>query len=808
MIDQLALAKIEIQRGLEVAEQEAAHRQFQHSLIQGIHELSLDGILAVNTVGMIVSHNQRFLDVWNVPQEYRDTLTNRLTPGRDADMLAHALAQVAEQGPFMARVQELYGNPEMDDSCEIGMLDGRTLERYSTSLWDETRRHLGRVWFFRDITGRKQSEQALLRSEEKFRQLAEHIHQVFWMMEAGTNKVLYLSPGFEHVWERSCVSLYENPMLWLEAVHPDDRGKAHAWFERQTQGERLDVEYRIRTPGGREKWIRDQAFPIRDEDGRLMRLVGIAEEVTLQKRYEAELIRSREDADAANEAKSRFLANMSHEIRTPMNGVIGMIQLLTETELTHEQRQFADTALSSGQVLLTLINDILDLSKIEAGKIVLEERAFDVRHTIMGVGELLRGSAAAKGIPLTSQVSKDIPEVLVGDAHRLLQVLINLCANAIKFTERGEVAIAVELVDGSESQATVRFTVTDSGIGIRADQVGAIFKPFTQADASTTRKHGGTGLGLTIAKQLVDKMGGSMGVESREGVGSTFWFTAVVRVGNPEAAKGVQLAMVPVEEVGVPDAAAKSLVKILVAEDNPTNQIVVRAQLKKLGYSADVVGNGAQALAALKRTGYDIILMDCEMPVMDGYEATRLIRAMNPGSLAIIALTAHAMSGARDQCTRAGMNDFLSKPLDLHKLGEAIEKWSPREVGVVPVFEAEALLGRLMDDRELAMVIVAGFVENFPVQFAEIERQVVEGHLKAVRVQAHALRGSSATIAAVRLSAVAGELEEAAAAGNSSGLGRLLAALAGEFEVLKDGLNVAGWGADAVAATPPHTVTV
>ena len=240
---------------------------------------------------------------------------------------------------------------------------------------------LGHVGLSPDITERKRTEQALQTSEERFRQLAENIHEVFWMMDPIAHEVLYVSPAYEQIWGRSCESVYRNPLAWTEAIHPDDVEQAHAWHARYMRGEAVEAEYRIRTPDGREKWIRDRAFPIRDAGGQLVRVVGIAEDITEQKRYEAELIQAREGADAANRAKSCFLANMSHEIRTPMNGVLGMVQLLLETDLTAEQLEYVNLAQSSGQALLTLIDDILDLSKIEARKVTLENLNFNLDET-------------------------------------------------------------------------------------------------------------------------------------------------------------------------------------------------------------------------------------------------------------------------------------------------------------------------------------------------------------------------------------------------------------------------------------------
>ena len=298
---------------------------------------------------------------------------------------------------FLQRVRELNADRNADDHCEVELKDGRTLERYSTSLRSEGGKQPGRVWFFRGITDRKQAEQALRMSEEKFRQLAENVREVFWIVSLEKGEILYISPAYEQVWGRTCESVYRNRNSWMESIHPDDMERIQSLLEGVRRGVPDESEFRIRTPDGQEKWIRNRAFPIHGDDGRLIRMVGIAEDVTGWKRYEYELIQAREGADAAEPGKSRFLANMSHEIRTPMNGVIGMLQLLAETDLTPQQQRYATVAQSSGRALLALIDDILDLSKIEARKITLENLSFDLRETIEEVVQLARVQARGEG---------------------------------------------------------------------------------------------------------------------------------------------------------------------------------------------------------------------------------------------------------------------------------------------------------------------------------------------------------------------------------------------------------------------------
>jgi PAS domain S-box-containing protein len=796
--------------GVDITERKQAEeeRQLQLSLIHAIYEGSLDGILVVSPCEVVLSHNKRFLDIWKIPlPNVSDSTRDNIVGTQDQPILTSVLNRLKDPEAFLTRVRELYDDPDAKDHSEIELTDGRTLERYSTSLRSENGQYLGRAWFFRDITERKRAEEALQNSEEKFRQLAENIHEVFWVMSPETGELLYISSAYEQVWGRTCDSTYQNPMSWMDAIHPDDREQAgllvarqlageqitseyrittpdgdekwicartspvrdqagkvvrvvgiaeeiterkHAlqalqsseekfrqlaenirevfwiknagsdeflyvspayeqvWgrtctsiyqdpasrleaihpddleqcrvsFAKQMRGEDAESEYRILTPDGQEKWILDRAFPIRDQDGHLNRLVGIAEEITERKRYEKELISARVDAEAANQTKSRFLANMSHEIRTPMNGVLGMNQLLLSTVLTPEQRRYVEVVQTSGRALLALIDDILDLSKIEAGKISLEKQILNVRQVLADVIFLLQDRVTAKGLEVLSCVSPDVPQLVKGDAHRLRQILTNLTANAVKFTDHGEVTFNVELLSESNRIATVRFAITDTGIGIRPDQLTTLFLPFVQADTSTTRKYGGTGLGLTISKQLVELMGGKIGVNSREGHGSTFWFTAVFEsaIAGERVSAGEQaedLIIEPSVETTIGHGE-----RILVAEDNHTNQLVVLAQLQKLGYSADAVSNGAEAVEAVTCGGYDLVLMDCEMPVMDGYEATRRIRKSLQMGIPVVALTADAMSSARERCLNEGMNDYLAKPLELPRLAEALAKWMPAD---------------------------------------------------------------------------------------------------------------------------------
>jgi len=804
----------------------------------------------------------------------------------------------------------------------------------------------GLVGLSRDITQLKQTEQALRQAEEKYRAIYENsLEGIFQTTRDGhflsANPALARMYGYGSPDEVVAALTDIEHQLYVDPQRREDFSRLM-----REQGEVGGFESRIHRKDRSVVWISESARTVRDADGNFRYYEGIVEDVTARKQAEIERERAREAALESARTKAQFLANMSHEIRTPMNAITGMTGLLGDTRLTKEQREYVETILNSTESLLGIINDILDFSKVEAGKLSLEVIDFELRETVESSIEMLAERAHKKKIDLACWVEPNVPGQLRGDPVRLRQILTNLVSNAVKFTEKGEVLVHVTRWKEEQDRVVVRFEVKDTGIGIALDALARIFQEFTQADGSTTRKYGGTGLGLTISKQLASLMGGEIGVESTPGQGSTFWVNVplerqpasgeAILPSASEALKGLRLLLVNhtpslrqilqqqfegwkiqadfaasaaeameritdaaiagrpypvlIIDVDLPDMDGLSLaqnlksnpafassrivmvttllnrlptqtmkatgiaaclvkpirqarlleclndvmgasgaisalsseggreiptplpkdvnVRILLAEDNVVNQRVALKQLKKLGFSADAVSNGNEVLSVLQKVPYDIIIMDCQMPEMDGYEVTRRIRQSGSDSYIhlrsapyIIALTANAMRGDRERCLSIGMNDYLTKPLHLRDLESVLQRallrLQPASVAPLPL-EAKplpedldcAVVNGLKELREpgqpdpLSELLELFFRDAEP-RLKQMELAVTSGDMPKLAAAAHTLKGSASNLGARRLSALCASLEKQGKAGDATGTAETLAEAVAAFATVR-----------------------
>ena len=540
-----------------------------------------------------------------------------------------------------------------------------------------------------------------------------------------------------------------------------------------------DYELTARARNGKKTVVSYNATTFYDRNRKLQGVFAAARDVTERKLVEAELQQAKAAAESASRTKSDFLASMSHEIRTPMNAIMGIADLLANTSLTAEQDKYVQIFRRAGDNLLNLINDILDLSKVEAGQLELEQTGFSLRDHVEKVLEMVAAKAQEKGLVLTSTVSADVPPGLIGDPTRLRQVLLNLIGNAIKFTQAGTVSLTVEREPASADPASLRFTVADTGIGIPSAKLGQVFERFTQADSSTTRRFGGSGLGLTISRRLVELMGGSIGVESTVGEGSTFSFSVPLEIWAVASSPVV-------ESIGAGPQAPMPALRILLVEDSADNCTIALAYLEDTPYLVDIAETGAVACEKFAAGRYDLVLMDRQMPVMDGLTATRAIRAWEKANgrvpTPIIALTASALKGDREMCLAAGCTAFLTKPIKQDVLLQAIRTYSvvgeasaphaqPLPLPVVVSSAGSRLAGR-----------VPAYLLNCRLYVTSMLEAVDDGEFGTVSVLGHNLRGSGAAYGFPAITDIGIELEQTADKSDATACRRWINELAGQLD--------------------------
>ena len=682
----------------------------------------------------------------------------------------------------------LDGRP-YDIEYRIRMPDGSSkhiLERGRVSERDDRGAPTYIDGFLVDITERKAIETQLAETNARVRNIVECIDEVFYTLRLRPNaELLYLSPSIEKLTGYPLIAFHENPAL-METLKFDDERSARLEeiIRAEAEGRPYEMQYRVRHADGSVRWALERGRITPSSEPGVTLAHGYIADVTLRREAEAALAAARDAAEAANRAKSEFLATISHEIRTPMNGVMGMTSVLLDTELNAEQRRSAMTIRDSADGLLSLLNDVLDFSKLEAEAMELEQVAFDLHALVQYAREIILPRARAKSVALKVDILENVPRYVKGDPARIRQVLLNYLGNAVKFTNQGSVTIRVS-VSSLEPVVQVRFEVEDTGIGIPTDRLDRLFKSFSQADASISRRYGGTGLGLAICKRLAERMGGSVGASSVQGTGSTFWVDLPLGAASRDECEA---SVRPLEASRFEQAlqmlhTAERKPRLLVAEDNATNQLVVRSVLAKFGLTADFAGNGIEALEAVRQRPYDLILMDVHMPDMDGLEATRAIRSFGDARarIPIIALTANAFAHDVENCIAAGMNGHLGKPFRKEELiiaiGEALAvRPAPTAAAAAETVVAgdaldEDAIERFRDDagEETLQLLIDTFLADAADKLKTLGELAREGRSgkDAVRI-AHSLKSAAAMAGARALSEASKRLEQRLDAGSEA----------------------------------------
>jgi PAS domain S-box-containing protein len=664
---------------------ETPSESFRAILHSAILNEAPDGILVVTQDGKLASVNEQFFRVWDIPSPASPLESLIGTP--DATLLEQALPRVSDKDTFLARIATLYADPSLNDDCSILLTDGRTLQRHSAAVRSDEGDYIGRVWFFRDISDIVRSQQAREDSERRYATAFETTLDAIAITSLQDGVYIDVNQAFLDMSGYTRQELIGQSSLTLSIwADPHDRENFTRKLREKTG--QINFEARFCKKSGEIFWGMFSVSPM--SFGGQPCLLSITRDVTQAKAAQAELTNHRdrleqlvaertaelsqakEAAEAASVAKSAFLANMSHEIRTPLNAITGMAHLIRRGGLTPTQSAQLDKLENAGQHLLGIINAILELSKIEAGKLILAETPVHIGQIVDNVLAMLQPAAQAKHLKLTSETG-DLPPTLLGDPTALQQALLNYAANAVKFTEAGKVTLRVRPLANEADSAMLRFEVEDSGIGIPAEVMPRLFAAFEQADNTPTRKYGGTGLGLAITRKLAERMGGTAGASSTPGQGSVFWFTARLKKGIQPGQNFPDITSNNPENRLARDFPGR---RILLVEDEPINREIAESILAEAGMCIETAENGEQAVEMARRNAYDLILMDVQMPVLDGLAATRQIRALPNGRLVpVIAMTANAFAEDRALCLAAGMNDFITKPTSPELLYATVLKW-------------------------------------------------------------------------------------------------------------------------------------
>jgi len=722
----------------------------------------------------VMGKNPRILQSGNTPPETFASMRSTLIDGRPWKGEFYNRRKDGSEYIEFALITPIH-QQDGTISHYVAVQEDITEKKQTAQELDDYRNHLEQLVDERTT--------ALREAEFKYRTVADFTYDwESWIDNNGN--WLYCSPASERITGYSAEEFITRPALYLELVQPDDLDMVTEHIVHKEADNKVhNLAFRIHRKDGELRWIEHVCQPVLDEEGNIMGRRASNRDVTDRKLAELALIEARTDAEVANQAKSAFLANMSHEIRTPMNAIIGLTHLMQHATPTPEQSAQLTKIDTAGEHLLSIINDILDLSKIDAGKLNLEQTDFQLEGIFDHIQSILREQAESKG--LTIQV--DLDEALCwlrGDPTRLRQALLNYAGNAVKFTENGSICLRAKIVEEYDDKILVKFEVEDTGIGIEPDKLSGLFEAFEQADASTTRKYGGTGLGLAITSRLAQLMGGEVGAESRPGRGSTFWFTA--RLGRTHGIKS-KAPSTRIENAEIEIRSHYAGAYILLVEDNAINLEVATELLSGVGLVVDAAENGREAVEKVRANTYDLVLMDIQMPEMDGLEAAQVIRLMEGrAELPILAMTANVFEEDRQASLDVGMNDFVAKPVNPDNLFSTLIKWLPNRKGAMAAIVPTVLPDQAMTedvalheqlaaikaiDAETGLRNMRGDVAGYLRLLHQLDNNHGEdmhqlsGHIEsdefddAVRI-AHTLKGAAGTLGLSQLQLSARKLEE------------------------------------------------
>nr|WP_262898405.1 PAS domain S-box protein [Hymenobacter negativus] len=647
----------------------SALKETRNALDASLKRLST--VIANFQEGLVLEDEHRRIMLAN--DAFCDLLDNPVTPaqlvGKEGAWLAEgSKSSMRYPHRYVARIAALLQRRKPVSGDILSLLDGRVLQRDFTPIFDGDR-YIGQMWKFQDITARINAEADLRRREEKYRGIIENMS--LGLVEADLNDhLLYANQSFCDM-TGYCTDELAGQRFSPILLDGNDLAMVEAKLKSREHGISDSYEVVVTTKTGERKWLLVSGAPLYGDDQQPIGSIGIYLDVTPQKRLEASLREAKAQADISSRAKQDFLANMSHEIRTPMNAILGMSQLLAQTELNAPQASYLHAITASAENLLVIINDILDLSKIDAGHMAIERIGFSPREVLAQVEKTLLYKAEGKGLTFITQLGPGVPAVLFGDPYRLTQILLNLAGNSVKFTEHGSVTVACSLLETlPNGEVRVEFAVGDTGIGMETNYLAQIFENFSQEDSSVSRKFGGTGLGLGISKKLVELLGGELRVSSQKNWGTTSRFTLCLAVATP--------ADLPQPKASTDLSSLRYALRgkrVLLVEDNTFNRMLAGVFLTNLAMEVTEAANGEIAVELAQAQPFDLVLMDVQMPVMDGYEATAILRQDLGLTVPIIALTANAINGEREKCLAVGMNDYLTKPFQETALIRIVQDW-------------------------------------------------------------------------------------------------------------------------------------